>query len=232
MENKNNQITNALQAMGQIYGREISTAAAMMIVQDLSPYADQEILDALSRCRRELKFFPTVADIVSRIQANDGRPGVEEAWSLCPISEAQSAVWTEEARDAFFQAALPLIDDLVAARMAFKECYDKLVAQARAQGKPAKWEVSLGHDKLGRERVLVKAVQQGRISAAQAQRLLPDCSFATTRTQPSLQGPDGDELKKIAEPEKPKLEFIEHKRSEQTIKKLREQLREAEKRMR
>jgi hypothetical protein len=53
----------------------------------------------LGRCRREVKGVLTVSDVVSRIE--DGRPGVEQAWSMLPITESQTAVWTDEMAAAF-----------------------------------------------------------------------------------------------------------------------------------
>lgn len=173
------EVLEAIQATAEICNRTLSEFAAKILVSDLSAYRDADVLHALVKCRKELRTFPSVADIISRIQQKDGRPGVEEAWSLCPISESQSTVWTPEIQRAFFEAAFPLLEtDPIGARMAFKETYPKFLADARERNEPVKWEVSLGHDKHGRESVLLKAVELGRLEASKAQMLLPDVSFS------------------------------------------------------
>jgi hypothetical protein len=144
-------------------------------------------LASLAKCRTELRYFPTLADIILRIQMNDGHPGVEEAWSLCPKSESESAVWTRQIREAYFAASNS--EDPIAARMAFKEKYATLLTKARADRKPATWEFSPGQDKLHRERVLTDAVAKGLITADAAQAFLPDISFARTREATKLVGP-------------------------------------------
>jgi hypothetical protein len=128
---------------------------------------------ALSRCRKELKPGQfCVEAIISRL--DDGRPGPEEAWAMLPHDEYKTVVWTEEMSGAW-GVAYPLLNEgeTVAARMAFKESYNRLVTEAREKRVPAKWTASLGHDKAGREVVLLEAMQKGRLTANQVQGLLP-----------------------------------------------------------
>src|SRR5580698_7199183 len=78
---------------------------------------------ALHRAMHELTFFPKIAEL-EKLAVNDGRPGVEEAWAMCPKTEDVSAVWTAEIADAFGACRLVLADgDAIAARMIFKERY-------------------------------------------------------------------------------------------------------------
>jgi hypothetical protein len=78
-------------------------------------------------------------------------------------------------------AAQPLLDegDQVAARMAFKESYNRLIAEARNNSIPVEWFPSLGDDKYGREAVVKEAVRLGRISEVHAQKLLPNITNFT-----------------------------------------------------
>lgn len=187
-------VRKALAATAAIYDRRLSADAVQLILEDLAGYPVPALLMALARCRKELRTFPTVADIVARI--DDGRPGPEEAWAMVPKSEAESVVWTTEVRDAF-AAARPLIDeDPIAARMTFLEVYRKLLAEARAAKKPPRWEPSLGLDAMARERVLRKALDQGRLTHEQAGQYLPDLSQASA---PVLTGPTEDEADRRAE---------------------------------
>ena len=178
-------LLEAVAVTAELCGRTFSDAAAKVFVSDLSAYPEHQVIGALVRCRKECRGLLTVSDVVSRL--DDGRPGVEEAWAMLPKTEADSAVWTTEASQAF-GVAVQLLDagDVIAARMAFKETYLRLVSQARDAGMPVEWHVSLGHDQRGREGVLARAVELGRISHERAQ------TFA-----PSLPAPDKRVLKML-----------------------------------
>lgn len=117
------------------------------------------------------KFEPKPAHIIEQIERaakNDGRPGAEEAWaiSLSARDEQDTVVWTSECCQAW-AACQPVLQmgDEVGARMAFKEAYTRLVAEARAMCAPVVWEVSEGFDKDRRRIALATAVEAGRIPA-------------------------------------------------------------------
>lgn len=122
------------------------------------------------------KFQPVPADIVGAIDKAkpDGRPGADEAWAMIPRDEYASCVMTEEMAHAL-RVAQPLLNegDQVAARMAFKESYARLVDAAKRAGTPVKWFPSLGQDKEAREACLAEAVRLGRLGAEHAIGLLP-----------------------------------------------------------
>lgn len=114
--------------------------------------------------------------IVGAIEANepDGRIGAEEAWAMYPHDEASSAVITNEMAEAM-HIAQPLLSegDRIAARMAFKEAYTRIVAQNKLNGVAPKWFASLGHSKEGRELAIKDAVAKGRLTQDHATSLLP-----------------------------------------------------------
>lgn len=160
-----------LKLTAELYGKTLSEAGATMLAADLSRFTPAQVIASLAKCRQELRTFPTVADISARV--DDGRPGVEEAWAMVPKDEVGSVVWNDEIAEAFGVARAILVDgDLVAARMAFKEVYTRLLAEARARGRPPKWWPSLGQDKSGRERAVAEAVERGRIAQADAVGLI------------------------------------------------------------
>lgn len=166
------QLIQAVAVTAELCGRTFTPAAAAVFVDDLARYPEAQVLGALRRCRREVRGLLTVQDVVSRL--DDGRPGAEEAWAMIPQDEAGSTVWTEEMAAAFGVARHLLAEgDRIGARMAFRESYGRLVAQARDDGKPVRWSPSLGHDPGGREAVLQEAVRLGRLSIAHAVELLP-----------------------------------------------------------
>lgn len=125
------------------------------------------------------KFQPAPADLIAQIEAAQGgagRPGVDEAWALVQeaVDERATVVWTPEMAEAFSVCRPVLIGgDKVGARMAFKDAYTRLVADASRQQKPVKWEVSLGSDASRRVAAIEKAQSAGLLPAAQAQALLP-----------------------------------------------------------
>jgi len=158
-----NKLLEALSVTYAVVGQEISDAAMEMIARDLAPHDPQGVFLALSRCRKELRKI-SLADILQRIPG--GHPGAEEAWSLVArglADEGPTLVWTEQIREAF-GVALGLTDDAVAARMAFKECYTRLVSEAVARCEIPQWSASLGHDASGRAGPLIDAAERGRLA--------------------------------------------------------------------
>lgn len=166
-----------LSAIMDVYGHTASAAATGVWWSALERYSIEQVRSSLSAHVQDPvsgKFQPKPADIIGRLQLDDGRPGAEEAWAMMPRTEEVTVVWTEEMAQAW-GAALPLLQehDQVAARMAFAERYRVLVQKARDRGMPAKWSPSLGTDEAGRERALMDAVEQGRLPAQHVAGLLP-----------------------------------------------------------
>jgi len=165
------QLLEAIAVTAELTSTDLSKIAARVMAEDLARYPLDQVLGALTRCRRELKGRLTIADVVQRL--DDGRPGPEEAWAMIPKGEGPSVVWTQEMAEAF-GVAYPLMEsDEVAARMAFKESYSKAVALARDASKPVHWMPSLGHDPAGREVALLQAVEKKRLTADRARALMP-----------------------------------------------------------
>jgi len=168
-------LLEAMAVTAELMGTDMSEAAARVFAADLARYPEPWVFGALERCRREVSGRLTLAAVIERM--DDGRPGIEEAWSMMPRDESTTVVWTREMAVAF-GAAAPLVTagDLVAARMAFKERYQRELSTARNAGELPRWEVSPGHDKNGRVGVIEQAVALGRISQERAEYLLPEPS--------------------------------------------------------
>lgn len=181
-------LIKAVIATAQIMGTDLPEDAARMFCHDLSSYHEPAVLQALTRCRREVKSKLTLADVISRI--DDGRPGPNEAWSMLPrgpCAELTTVVWTEEMAKAS-AAASRIYDDEVAARMAFLETYQREVTKARNEGKEVKWLVSLGQEESMREFPIRQAVEEGKISVDHALKLLPNGTFEKFPEMPRLGG--------------------------------------------
>jgi len=102
---------------------------------------------------RSSRFRPSVAELWELHHSLDGRPGAEEAWSMYPKTEEASGAVTREMHQAAGAAwDLMMSGDMIAARKAFIEAYETAVRRARADAKPAEWEITLGWDNAGRDR--------------------------------------------------------------------------------
>lgn len=166
------ELIKAVMVTAELMGTVLSADGARVMCDDLDAYPEPQVTGALTRCRREVRGRLTLADIIARL--DDGRPGPDEAWAMIPRSESETVVWTGEMAQAL-SVAQPLLDagDQVAARMAFREAYARLVTQARADRLPVRWMPSLGHDRDGREQKLREAVHLGRLHADAVAKLLP-----------------------------------------------------------
>lgn len=170
----NDRILKAIAVVAELSGTELSKAALLTMEADLSEYPEQAALRALDRFRKESKFRLTLAAIIELIEQEDGRPSADEAWAMCPRSEEDSVFWNDEIQTAM-GIARPVLDsgDKVGARMAFRDAYERLVREARAQNRRPDWSLSLGWDKAGRAVAVTKAVASGLISQQAAQQYLP-----------------------------------------------------------
>jgi hypothetical protein len=140
--------------------------------------AVQQGLTAHIRDTQRGRFQPMPSDILAQIEgksAEDGRPGVEEAWaiSLAAMDESETVVWTDEMCSAFW-ICKPILDqgDEVGARMAFKESYNRQVAVARKDGRPVKWQVTPGKNQERHQIVYQRNVELGRLPAPSIDKAL------------------------------------------------------------
>lgn len=165
-------LVQAIAVTAELTGTRLSEAAAVTLAEDLAEFEPGKVMAALRRCRREGCKRLTVGEVIARI--DDGRPGPEEAWAMIPKDEFSSVVWTDEMSIAM-QHARSLLDEgeMVQARMAFRERYVQLVADARDARVAPNWTPSLGHDPAGREAALMNAVANGRISVGYASEMCP-----------------------------------------------------------
>jgi hypothetical protein len=186
----NPDVTRLMIAMAAYYGQKIEDHVLLMYAEDLADIPLESLKQAFQQIRRDPKVtrFPLPAMVRDRV--SDGRPGAEEAWALCPKDEFTSVVWTDEVAQAFGAARVLLEEDPIAARMAFKESYARIVSEAKASGRAPKWEASLGHDKSGRESALREAVNRGRLSLEYAKSIVPEIDAPKRQV---LISHDGDE---------------------------------------
>lgn len=163
-----------------LHAKPVSVEMLSVAFAALRDYELRDIEHALTLHVRDPErgqYPPKPADVIARMRPDpkaDGRPGAEEAWAMMPRDEETTAVITVEMATAMGPALALLAEgDAVAARMAFREVYQREVEASRQAGRPVHWSVSPGRDAARRESVVREAVQRGRLSRAQAVQYLP-----------------------------------------------------------
>ncbi len=164
------------------YGTEINEERLEVYAEHLSDLGKEQLEQAFRTAPDVLDFFPKIAELRRLAGAlsdalKDGRPGPEEAWARMPKGERmedESIVWCEEERTAYGACRSLLLDgDQIGARMAFKERYEKELAEARSLRKPVQWTMSVGYDIAHRLATLANAVQEKRMSLDNALQFVP-----------------------------------------------------------
>ncbi len=156
----------------ETYGKPISGGATALAFNCLANYELSEITRALAAHLRDPatgQFPPKPADIIKRQAGalNDGRPGPEEAWAMCPQNEFETAWMTPEMATASASASVLLArGDRIAARKAFIETYESEVARARVAGIAVVWFKSFGFDTDGRNSPVNEGLAQKYLEAA------------------------------------------------------------------
>lgn len=169
-------LAQAIGATAEIMGTKLQPMALTLMAEDLSEYPLDVVMAALKRCRREISGRFTLAAIIDRINSADGFPGADEAWALMSRPEDDTVVIIQEMAEAM-QVARPLLNegDNVAARMAFRETYTRIINQAREKKLKPKWFASLGHDPQGRAQPIADAIRAGKLQLDHSLGLLgPD----------------------------------------------------------
>lgn len=179
LDSDKKQFAEIMRATLGIYDKEITTETLVIWWNALKANSIEMVREALSRHVQDKergRFAPKPADVIAMIDRMqpDGRPTADEAWALYPRNESDSAVINDEITTAI-QAVKFLIEegDMIGARMAFKDTYNRIVEQARSEGVKPKWFASMGHSVEGRKKALDEAVRMNRISNDYAQSLLP-----------------------------------------------------------
>jgi hypothetical protein len=216
------QLIDALCVTAEAMGNVITASTAMMMADDLADYSLPELGRALRACRREVKGRLSVADVIQRCQAEDGRLAKDEAWAegLESSDEYGTAVMTWEIQQAMAVAKVIMDEgDQVGARMAFMSAYERLVRESRQINRPVEWIVSLGFDKERRVTAVEKAVQLKRIPREKADLYLKGlCLEAPGKTSQAIAGLITGKVVKPKEEDRKKFaslkEMVKHRAEE------------------
>ena len=160
------------------FHKDLTPQQMSMAFTVLQPYPLAAVLAGLTAHARDPErgqYGPKPADVIFQIERHSpalSRPSADEAWAMCPRSEAETVVWTTETAEAWSLASRVDEYDRNGRRMAFKSHYDRLCGFAKAECRPVSWVVSMGHDSQQRGDVISEAVRLGRLDQAEGARLL------------------------------------------------------------
>lgn len=164
-------LTKELAATAEALGQTITKNTAALMAADLSAFPQERLRVALSRTRMECTGKLTLKFILDQLDALQGRLASNEAWALAlrAREERDTVVWTDEIAEAWAVAApMAAGRDLVGARMAFKDAYDRITQEARDTQKRPEPRVAVGWDNAQRIAVVTAAYNDGRIPLALA----------------------------------------------------------------
>lgn len=93
-------IKNHLKALSEVYGKNLSDTTAIIFLNLLSKFSEDEVINALNLCMSELKYFPTISDIVNRISppVNEDSEAREAAARICEAIAKYGWTQPEKAR--------------------------------------------------------------------------------------------------------------------------------------
>lgn len=163
----------------ECYGRAVTPAAIRVWWAALSGQSLTAVRQAFARYVQDPgqgRYPPTPAGILAQMTDAQAWLAADEAWALCleSFDEAATVCVTDvilEARE----AARPVWQDgdKIGARVAFRAAYERLVQTRRLEGRPVRWQLSVGWDAEGRERAALAAVAAGRLSSSAVAGYLP-----------------------------------------------------------
>lgn len=155
-----------LQGTAEAVGFPISQTCADMMALDLADHEFDQVKLACARCRRELKYRLTLPDILERLQAEDGRPGPDEAWLLVMKDDDYSQLTNNEIDEAS-RGVMDAIrqGNAFGAERSFKELYPKVIKKARERGLNPVWRVSIGQLG-GNEQAISEGLKKGVLAIA------------------------------------------------------------------
>lgn len=168
--------SEAMDALGVIYDKEISVDMKSLYWEDLENYPIAAIEAACKAHRRDRdrgRFFPKPADLLARIGGDAYHIPPEAAWAIAleSLDENRTVIWTEEIQRAR-EAARPIweIGDKYGARMAFVKAYEAILL---ATSHAPRYQVSVGNDPAQRQDALSQAMKDGLLTSDQAKHYLP-----------------------------------------------------------
>ncbi len=85
------QVGRELTLMAEAHGRKFSKESAALMLSDLHQYGPEPVLRALAGCRLQLRYFPTISEIVDRLPGTLSDSALADA-AVSRILQAVSAI--------------------------------------------------------------------------------------------------------------------------------------------
>lgn len=173
-------------AIADMYDKKIKPERVAVYWEALKHRDIADVRGALNKHVQDAergRFFPLPADVSAQLPREESLwLGADEAWARCPKSEGASAAMCEEMQCALSVAGVFIEEgDIVAARMTFKDTYNRLVDEAKMLGNKPKWYVSRGCDADGRYAAEAEAVKLTNMALPPGDKLaIPDLSSSET----------------------------------------------------
>lgn len=151
-----------------LYDKTIKPERVAVYWAALSHRDMEDIKTAINRHIQDAergRFFPLPADISAQLPSETYRwLTADEAWASVPKDENTSAAMCDEMAQALYIAQdLMQSGDMIAARRAFIDHYNRLVNDAKREGKNPKWWPSFGVDKTGRYKAECDVVKMNNL---------------------------------------------------------------------
>lgn len=153
--------------------KPLTVEAMNMIFEDLRDYPLELVKKALQAHRRDKdrgQWLPNAAHIEHQIDIRRVVKWIsaDEAWAKMPKTEGQPALLNDVTVQAL-AAAQPFLEqlprpDMVAARMAFKGCYERLVERAKLERRVPVYFISPGGSIEEQQQVQDEAVRMGLLA--------------------------------------------------------------------
>lgn len=145
-------------------GKTFSQRTMTIVFDALEDYPLETVFQAIKLHTKQGKFAPSPTDIVEIITERTGARhiGCEEAWAIAleSFDEYSTIVWTQPIAEArAIASGLYLDGDKVAARMAFKDAYNRIIKIAPEPS----WTVTEGFDLARRADAVKQAVLLNRL---------------------------------------------------------------------
>ena len=164
----NEQLIEAVVKTGTLMALRMTTEQTAAFVEALSKYPLEDALKALHAVAMTEDRL-TMAKLNKHLQAQDGRPSVDQAWYLMPKDEYVSAVVTPEMSQSWAACSAQYYGgDKKNAEIAFKREYKSLLEAARTSGMPCDWTFSPGFDIQNRNLVAMESALNKHISVDDA----------------------------------------------------------------
>jgi len=176
IDSEKREFVSVMQTTAELYGKELPNARIAIYWTALSHREMADIKAAINRHIQDAgrgRFFPLPADISAQLPVEtDAWLTADEAWATCPKGENESAAMCNEMAAALGIASdLISMGDMVAARRAFIDHYNRLIDQAKLEGLKPKWWPSLGFDKEGRHKAHAQVVERNNLALPNSEKI-------------------------------------------------------------